>query len=53
MKLYKHIFLFLFSFLISVGVLAQTITGVVQSEDGPLPGATVQVKGTNTGTDIS
>ena len=50
MKLCKHFFLFLFSFLISVGVFAQTISGVVQSEDGPLPGATVQVKGTNTGT---
>ena len=29
---------------------AQTITGIVVSEDGPLPGATVQVKDTDRGT---
>jgi len=28
---------------------AQTISGVVTSEDGPLPGAAIQIKGTNTG----
>ena len=31
-------------------VIAQTISGTVSSEDGPLPGATVIVKGTNNGT---
>ena len=31
-------------------VIAQTITGTVSSEDGPLPGATIIVKGTNNGT---
>ena len=36
--------------LLSISALAQSITGVVSSEDGPLPGATVQIKGTNTGT---
>jgi iron complex outermembrane receptor protein len=36
--------------LFSVGIFAQSISGVVTSEDGPLPGATVQIKGTNTGT---
>ena len=29
---------------------AQTVNGTVTSSDGPMPGATVQVKGTNTGT---
>jgi TonB-dependent SusC/RagA subfamily outer membrane receptor len=32
-----------------VGIYAQTVSGVVTSEDGPLPGATVQVKGTSIG----
>lgn len=36
--------------LLSVSIFAQSISGVVTSEDGPLPGATVQIKGTNTGT---
>ena len=31
-------------------VIAQTISGTVSSEDGPLPGATIIVKGTNNGT---
>ena len=29
---------------------AQSVSGTVSSEDGPLPGATVVVKGTNNGT---
>ena len=44
-KLYLYLCLF-FSGIIS----AQQITGVVSSEDGPLPGATVLVQGTNAGT---
>lgn len=40
---------FLILFLLSFGVYAQMVTGVVTSDDGPLPGATVQVKGTNQG----
>ena len=36
--------------LLSVSIFAQSISGVVTSEDGPLPGATVQIKGTSTGT---
>ena len=44
-KIYLYLCL-LFSGIIS----AQQISGVVSSEDGPLPGATVLVKGTNTGT---
>jgi TonB-linked SusC/RagA family outer membrane protein len=48
-KLFKH-FLLLGAMLFSVGIFAQSISGVVTSEDGPLPGATVQIKGTNTGT---
>lgn len=34
----------------SFGMYAQTVSGLVTSADGPLPGATVQVKGTNVGT---
>ena len=30
-----------------MGIFAQTVTGVVTSDDGPLPGATVLVQGTN------
>ena len=40
----------LLALLLSVGMYAQTVNGTVDSEDGPLPGATVQVKGTDTGT---
>ena len=36
-------------FLVSAGVMAQTVNGTVSSEDGPLPGATVQVQGTDRG----
>ncbi|MAR43381.1 MAG: hypothetical protein CMC48_04735 [Flavobacteriaceae bacterium] len=36
--------------LFSAGVFAQSISGNVSSEDGPLPGATVVVKGTENGT---
>ena len=38
------------AFLVSVGIYAQSVSGLVTSEDGPLPGATVLVKGTNDGT---
>ena len=47
---FKTSFLTLLAFLISIGMYAQTITGIVVSEDGPLPGATVQVKDTDNGT---
>ncbi len=42
----------LFLLLLFVGVtgVAQTVSGLVTSEDGPLPGATIIVKGTNNGT---
>jgi hypothetical protein len=43
----KLIFLFLFS--TASGIYSQTISGVVNGEDGPLPGATIQIKGTDTG----
>ena len=43
-------FAFLSMLLFSAGVFAQSITGNVSSEDGPLPGATVVVKGTENGT---
>ena len=47
---FKISLLTLLTFLLSVGMYAQTITGIVVSEDGPLPGATVQVKDTDRGT---
>ncbi|MDG2492715.1 MAG: SusC/RagA family TonB-linked outer membrane protein [Flavobacteriaceae bacterium] len=37
-------------FFVGVGVYAQSVSGTVTSEDGPLPGATVVVKGTTNGT---
>ena len=37
---------FFVAFLLSVGIYAHPVSGVVTSEDGPLPGGTVQVKGT-------
>ena len=40
----------LIAFMVSVGIYAQSVSGVVTSEDGPLPGATVVVKGTTDGT---
>ena len=41
----------LFLLLLLVGVVgyAQTVSGLVTSDDGPLPGATVVVKGINNG----
>ena len=43
-------FLTLLAVLFTAGMYAQTVNGTVTSSDGPMPGATVQVKGTNTGT---
>ena len=40
-------FLSAFFLLVSVGMYAQSVSGTVSSEDGPLPGATVVVKGTS------
>ena len=40
-------FLYMFAFLLTAGIYAQNVTGVVTSDDGPLPGATILVKGTN------
>ena len=40
----------LIAFMVSVGIYAQSVSGLVTSEDGPLPGATVLVKGTSNGT---
>lgn len=41
--------LFFIVFIIGTGIYAQNITGVVLGEDGALPGATIQVKGTTQG----
>ena len=38
------------TFLMGVVAQAQTVSGLVTSDDGPLPGATIVVKGTNNGT---
>ena len=43
-------FMSLITFVLSTQIYAQTITGIVTSEDGPLPGAAVILKGTNQGT---
>ena len=43
-------FAFIGMLFFSAGVFAQSISGNVSSEDGPLPGATVVVKGTENGT---
>ena len=43
-------FAFIGMLLFSASVFAQSISGNVSSEDGPLPGATVVVKGTENGT---
>ena len=40
-------FLYLTAFMLSAGIYAQNVTGTVTSDDGPLPGATILVKGTN------
>ena len=47
---FKTSILTLLAFLLGVGIYAQTVNGTVESDDGPLPGATVQVKGTDIGT---
>ena len=39
-----------FFLLLGTSLMAQTITGTVSGEDGPLPGATIIVQGTNNGT---
>ena len=43
-------FAFIGMLFFSAGVFAQSISGNVSSEDGPLPGATIVVKGTENGT---
>ena len=48
-EFYKK-FMLLMTFVLSTQIYAQTITGIVTSEDGPLPGAAVILKGTNQGT---
>ena len=45
-KLFKQIFV-AFTVLFASGIYAQNVTGLVTSDDGPLPGATVLVQGTN------
>ena len=40
-------FLVALTLLITTGIYAQNISGTVTSDDGPLPGATVLVQGTN------
>tara|TARA_B100000686_G_C16803304_1_gene987820 strand:+ start:4975 stop:7953 length:2979 start_codon:yes stop_codon:yes gene_type:complete len=47
---FKTSLLTLLFLLAGVVMYAQTVNGTVSSEDGPLPGATVQVKGSDVGT---
>ena len=48
--LFKNSILILFISLSSILVAQKTVTGNVSSADGPLPGATVAVKASATGT---
>ena len=51
MKKYQFkAFLFALLFFVGLGLCAQSVSGTVTSEDGPLPGATIVVKGTSNGT---
>ncbi len=50
MKKITQLVLVMLFFAMSSTMYAQTLTGVVHAEDGPLPGANVIVKGTTTGT---
>ena len=45
-RLIKQI-LVAFTVLFATGIYAQSVTGNVTSDDGPLPGATVLVQGSN------
>ncbi len=49
-KCFKRLGLLALLFMFTAGMYAQTtVTGQVTDEDGPLPGASVVIKGTNTG----
>ncbi|RPD96717.1 TonB-dependent receptor [Aureibaculum marinum] len=50
MKKITQLCLMLLFFIISSAIYAQTITGTVQDESGPLPGANILEKGTTNGT---
>ena len=50
MKKITRLLMVMMFFVISSTIYAQTITGTVNAEDGPLPGANVVVKGTTNGT---
>lgn len=49
-QIYFRNILFVMSFLLVGMAKAQTVTGIVSDEMGPLPGANVSILGTNTGT---
>ena len=50
MKKITRLLLVMMLFALTSTIYAQTITGVINADDGPLPGANVIVKGTTTGT---
>ena len=50
MKKITRLFMVMMLFALTSTIYAQTITGIVVADDGPLPGASVVVKGTTTGT---
>ena len=46
----KYLFLVLLGFMAQVTLAQKTITGTVKEQNGPLPGASVLIQGTTTGT---
>jgi outer membrane receptor protein involved in Fe transport len=50
MKKITRLLMVMMLFALTSTIYAQTITGIVNADDGPLPGANVVVKGTTTGT---
>ena len=49
-KLLNYLTVLLIAFFTTNVMAQQSVSGTVTTADGPLPGATIVVKGTNTGT---
>jgi len=50
MKKFTRLFMVMMLFALTSTIYAQTITGIVNADDGPLPGASITVKGKTAGT---
>ena len=50
MKKFTRLFMVMMLFALTSTIYAQTITGIVNADDGPLPGASITVKGNTIGT---